>query len=99
MVVATGGASVATGGAAAVTAWVVSLASLRRLAYPRAPMRRFLVLGLGASLLSCRAPTEIVVDVTTDIPCTSLTRTTITVGRFPSIEGLPPATICRGGGP
>ncbi|APR87731.1 BNR repeat domain protein [Minicystis rosea] len=50
-------------------------------------------MAVGASLLSCRAPTEIVVDVTTDIPCASLNNTSITVGRYPDIEGLPPATI------
>lgn len=56
-------------------------------------MWRFVVLGAGVAVLGCRAPTEIIVDVTTDIPCASLTRTSITAGRHPAIEGLPPATI------
>ena len=49
-------------------------------------------LGAFAALAGCRAPTEITLDLTSDIPCDQLLGTSITVGPFDAIEGLPPAT-------
>jgi hypothetical protein len=64
-------------------------------------VRRFIALVV---LCSCRSPTEIVLDLTTDVPCdkASAGGANITVGRFEELERKPPAattTACTPGVP
>jgi formylglycine-generating enzyme required for sulfatase activity len=64
-------------------------------------MRRFPqgALVLAALLPACRSPTQISVDVVTDVPCGQVTITSFTSGELGAIESLPPAaesTACTG---
>jgi formylglycine-generating enzyme required for sulfatase activity len=64
-------------------------------------MRRFPqgALVLAALLPACRSPTQISVDVETDVPCTQVTVTAFTSGELGAIESLPPtaeSTECAG---
>jgi hypothetical protein len=52
-----------------------------------APRGAFALLALVAG---CRAPTQIVVEVTTDVPCNEAKGTTITVGRFLETDSRDP---------
>ena len=52
---------------------------------------------LGASLASCREPTQVTVSIITDVPCSQLRGVTITVGHLGEIETKDPAlntTFC-----
>ncbi len=54
-------------------------------------------LALGASVASCREPTQVTVTITTDVPCSQLRGMTITVGHLGEIETKDPAlnsTFC-----
>jgi formylglycine-generating enzyme len=57
-------------------------------------MRRFPLgaLALAALLPACRSPTEISVDVVTNVPCAQVTVTSFTSGELGAIESLPPTT-------
>ena len=56
-------------------------------------------MGLGASLLvavpalggiaACRAPTEITIELTTDVKCADVTGTAITIGDLAGLDGKP----------
>jgi sulfatase modifying factor 1 len=57
------------------------------------------VLVLAALLPACRSPTQISVEVETDVPCAQVTMTTFTSGELGAIESLPPtseSTECTG---
>jgi hypothetical protein len=41
----------------------------------------------GLPLLACREPTQITLEVTTDVPCANVRGTTVTVGTLDSLEG------------
>jgi hypothetical protein len=62
--------------------------------------RRLASVLLFACLVGCESPTEIDVQVTTDIACSSVSGTSITTGTLGEIEGIPPASTtmnCKNG--
>jgi sulfatase modifying factor 1 len=57
-------------------------------------------LALAAALTACRSPTQISVDVETDVPCTQVSATAFTAGELGAIESLPAtsaSTTCSDG--
>ncbi len=59
-----------------------------------------LAVACGAALTACRSPTQIEVDVTTNLDCGVVTETAFTPGLLVGIEGAPPATTsttCKDG--
>jgi hypothetical protein len=52
-------------------------------------------LALGAFAPACQSATQVVVDVSTDVDCTTLRGTTITVGKLGDIESKPATALQR----
>ncbi len=56
-----------------------------------------LVAGLGGVGIGCRAPTQITVEVRTDVPCADLSRTKIRIGTLDSGNAIVDTTFCTAG--
>ncbi|HEY2408770.1 MAG TPA: hypothetical protein VGI10_22345 [Polyangiaceae bacterium] len=59
---------------------------------------RLLLAAVGFSILACRSPTETVIEVATDLPCSAGPETSISVGPLSSLELRPAAafsTACQ----
>jgi hypothetical protein len=64
----------------------------------RAPSAVFVILVAGAALVGtphCESPTEITLDLSTDVPCAQLTGVSITVGPASEVETMPPGTTTQ----
>lgn len=76
---------------------------MRHAPHDRLRPRARLVAGLAALLAAaipvvggmaaCRAPTEITIELTTDVKCTDVKGTSITIGDLPSLDGKPSTTV------
>src|ERR1700722_17995573 len=44
------------------------------------------------TLVACRSPTQIDVVISTNVPCSGVTGTSVTTGTLGEIEGIPPTT-------
>jgi hypothetical protein len=52
-------------------------------------------IAIAALVASCRSPTQVTIEITTDVPCSNLRGTSITVGRLADLESKPPATATQ----
>ncbi len=53
----------------------------------------FVLVGAACGMAGCRAPTQVTVEVTTDLPCAEHGGTAITVGRVGAMEAKSPAAV------